>query len=126
MISPNGWDSWPSTIRSSYSSQWPSSTSSWRTEPVYGKGLRTLSLATLTALAAAGSLVFFYAPEDADQGISQEIFCGHVPMAIVALCGFVVCAIFAIKRLRSGERSWDMPSYVAMRLSIILGLGTLI
>jgi heme exporter protein C len=47
-------------------------------------------------------------------------------MAIVALCGFVVGAIFAIRHLRSGDRSWDMRSYVAIHLSIILGLGTLV
>ena len=93
---------------------------------MYGKGLRTLSIATLVALATASALIFFYAPEDADQGISQKIFYVHVPMAIVALCGFVVGAIFAIRHLRSGDRSWDMRSYVAIHLSIILGLGTLV
>jgi heme exporter protein C len=92
---------------------------------VYGKGLRTLSIATLVALATATALIFFYAPEDADQGISQKIFYVHVPMAIVALCGFVAGAVFAIRHLRSGDRSWDMRSYVAIHLSIILGVGTL-
>jgi heme exporter protein C len=47
-------------------------------------------------------------------------------MAIVALGGWVVGAIFAIRHLRSGDRSWDMRSYVAIHLSIILGLGTLV
>ena len=47
-------------------------------------------------------------------------------MAIVALCGFVVGGIFAIKHLRSGDRSWDLRSYVAIHLSIILGVGVLI
>jgi heme exporter protein C len=92
---------------------------------LYGKGLRTLSIATLVALATAAALIFFYAPEDADQGISQKIFYVHVPLAIVALCGFVTGAIFAIRHLRSGDRSWDMRSYVAIHLSIILGVGTL-
>ena len=31
----------------------------------------------------------------------------------------------AIKHLRSGDRSWDMRSYVAIHLSIILGFGVL-
>ena len=33
--------------------------------------------------------MFFYAPNDADQGFIQKIFYLHVPLAIVALCGFV-------------------------------------
>jgi heme exporter protein C len=73
----------------------------------------------------AFALVFFYAPLDADQGFVQKIFYVHVPMAIVALGGFVAGGIMAIKHLRSGDRSWDMRSYVAIHLSIILGFGVL-
>ncbi len=93
---------------------------------VYSKGLRPLSIATVVAVAAALVLVFFYAPEDADQGLIQKIFYIHVPMAIVALGGFVAGGIMAIKHLRTGDRSWDMRSYVAIHLSIILGAGVLI
>jgi heme exporter protein C len=35
-------------------------------------------------------------------------------------------AVFAVRHLRSGDRSWDMRSYVAIHQSIILGLGTLV
>jgi len=93
---------------------------------VYSKGLRPLSIATVVAIAVALALVFFYAPEDADQGLIQKIFYVHVPMAIVALGGFVAGAIMAIQHLRTGDRSWDMRSYVAIHLSIILGAGVLI
>jgi len=81
--------------------------------------------AVVTALAAF-ALVFFYAPNDADQGFIQKIFYIHVPMAIVALGGFVAGGLMAIKHLRSGDRSWDMRSYVAIHLSIILGLAVLV
>ena len=77
-------------------------------------------------ITAALALVFFYAPNDADQGFVQKIFYIHVPMAIVALCGFVAGGVFGIRHLRSGDRSWDMRSYVAIHLSIILGLAVLI
>ena len=63
---------------------------------MYGKGLRGLSIATAATLVSAFALVFFYAPLDADQGFVQKIFYVHVPMAIVALGGFVfggMCAI---------------------------------
>jgi heme exporter protein C len=93
---------------------------------MYGKGLRPLSLATALTLTTAYALVFFYAPNDADQGFVQKIFYVHVPMAIVALCGFVAAAVMAIMHLRTGERRWDVRSYVAIHLSLILGVGVLV
>jgi heme exporter protein C len=92
---------------------------------VYSKGLKPLSIATVVALTAALALVFFYAPNDADQGFVQKIFYVHVPMAIVSLCGFIAGGIMAIRHLRSGDPAWDMRSYVAIHLSIILGVGVL-
>jgi heme exporter protein C len=93
---------------------------------MYSKGLKPLAAASAVMLAAAFALVFFYAPNDADQGFVQKIFYVHVPMAIVALCGFVAGGIMAIRHLRSGDPSWDMRSYVAIHMSIILGLGVLV
>jgi len=93
---------------------------------LYGKRLGTLAWITAALVVAALALVFFYAPEDADQGIRQKIFYVHVPMAIVTLFGFIAGGIFAIKHLRSGDRSWDMRSYVAIHLSIMLAVGVLI
>jgi heme exporter protein C len=92
---------------------------------MYSKGLVPLAWASAVTLTVAFALVFFYAPLDADQGFVQKIFYVHVPMAIVALGGFVAGGIMAIMHLRSGDRSWDMRSYVAIHLSIILGFGVL-
>jgi heme exporter protein C len=92
---------------------------------VYSKGLKPLSIATVVMLTATLALVFFYAPNDGDQGFVQKIFYVHVPMAIVALCGFVAGGVMAIKHLRSRDPSWDMRSYVAIHMSIILGVGVL-
>jgi heme exporter protein C len=92
---------------------------------MYSKGFAPLAWATAVTLTVAFALVFFYAPLDADQGFVQKIFYVHVPMAIVALGGFVAGGIMAIKHLRSGDRSWDIRSYVAIHLSIILGVGVL-
>jgi heme exporter protein C len=97
-----------------------------RSTPLFGKGLRTLSIAAAVTLAAGFGLAFFYAPLDADQGIIQKIFYVHVPMAIVALGGFVAGGIMAIQHLRTGDRSWDMRSYVAIHMSIVLGVGVLV
>jgi heme exporter protein C len=93
---------------------------------LYGRGLRALSLATLATITVALALVFFYAPLDADQGFVQKIFYIHVPLAIVTLCGFILGGVFAIGHLRTGERRWDMRSYVAIHMSLIFGLGALI
>ena len=93
---------------------------------MYSKGLTPLSWATAVILTVAMALVFFYAPLDADQGFVQKIFYVHVPMAIVALGGFIAGGVFAIRHLRSGDRSWDMRSYVAIHVSIILGCGVLV
>jgi heme exporter protein C len=92
----------------------------------FGRGLRALSIASAVLITGAFALVFFYAPNDADQGFIQKIFYVHVPMAIVALCGFVVGGIYGIKHLRSGDRADDLRSYVAIHISLVLAVGVLI
>jgi heme exporter protein C len=93
---------------------------------LFGRGLKSLSIASLLLLSTAFGLVFFYAPNDADQGFIQKIFYLHVPLAIVALCGFVAGGIYGIRYLRSGDRSHDLRSYVAIHQSLILGVGALV
>ena len=93
---------------------------------MYGKGLRPLSSATVLAMATALSLVFFYAPIEAEQGFLQKIFYVHVPLAIVSLCGFVLGGLLAIAHLRTRDPRWDMRSYVVIHMSLIFGLATLI
>jgi len=91
-----------------------------------GSWLRALSLAAAAAMALALALVFFYAPLDAEQGFLQKIFYLHVPLAIVALGGFVLAALMAIMHLRSRDPVWDMRSYVAIHMSLIFAVVTLI
>src|SRR5436309_1767177 len=113
--SAHGWRCWGSTIWCSDWSDTPCSTSSSRIEdPMYGKGLRTLAITTVITLAVAFALVFFYAPLDADQGFIQKIFYLHVPLAIVALVGFVVGGVYAIRHLQTGDLRHDARSYVCI------------
>jgi heme exporter protein C len=93
---------------------------------LHGTHLRALSIATLVTMTAAFALAFFYAPMDADQGFMQKIFYVHVPMAMVALGGFVFGGIMAIQHLRTGDPRYDLRSYVAIHLSLILGVGVLL
>jgi len=88
--------------------------------------LRALSSAAVVTLTGAFALVFFYAPNDADQGFIQKIFYIHVPMAMVALGGFVAGGVCAIQHLRTRRSEWDLRSYVFIHLSLILGVGVLI
>jgi heme exporter protein C len=92
----------------------------------YGKGLRALTSATVAMIVIALTLVFFYAPLDSDQGFIQKIFYLHVPLAIISLCGFVVGGLLAIGHLRTGDRNWDMRSYVAIHMALIFGIAGLI
>ena len=93
---------------------------------MFGRGLKTLSILSVALVVGAFALVFFYAPNDADQGFVQKIFYLHVPLAIVALGGFVTGGVFGVRYLRTGDRGHDLRSYVAIHLSLILAVGALI
>ena len=92
----------------------------------YGRGLRGLSLAAAATITVALALTFFYAPLDANQGFIQKIFYIHVPLAITALCGFVFGGVLGAMYLRTGDRKWDIRSYVAIHMALIFGIGTLL
>ena len=92
----------------------------------YGKGLGGLSIAAIVTIGAALALAFFYAPLDANQGFIQKIFYIHVPLAIVTLCGLIFGALMAVQYLRTGDRRWDMRSYVAIHMALIFGIVGLI
>ncbi len=47
-----------------------------------------LSLAAPAVLTAGFALAFFWAPEDANQGLSQKIFYVHLPVALTAYACF--------------------------------------
>jgi hypothetical protein len=88
--------------------------------------LRRLAIATVVVMGAGYGLAFLYAPEDADQGFIQKIFYLHVPLATVALLGFIVAAIHAIRHLRTGDPKHDARSYVSIHISVIFGAGVLL
>ncbi len=88
--------------------------------------VRNIAILTALLLGVALALVFFYAPEDADQGFIQKIFYLHVPLAIIALGGFIVGGIHAIQHLRTGDPKHDARSYVAIHMSVIFGVAVLL
>ena len=88
--------------------------------------LRILSLATVALLCGGFALAAFHAPMDANEGFVQKIFYLHVPLALVALGGFVFGAVAAVQHLRSGDPRHDLRSYVAIHLSLVLGIAVLV
>jgi heme exporter protein C len=88
--------------------------------------LRALSISTVAAFCVSLSLVFFYAPIEAEEGFLQKIFYLHVPLAIVTLSGFMIGGLMAIAHLRTRDQRWDMRSYVTIHMSLIFGVGVLI
>jgi heme exporter protein C len=87
--------------------------------------LRTLAIVTVATLVAGYALAFFWAPLE-EEGFIQKIFYLHVPLAVIALLGFIVAAVHAIRHLRTGDPVHDARSYVSIHLSVILGTGALI
>jgi heme exporter protein C len=88
--------------------------------------LRALSISTVAAFCVSLSLVFFYAPIEAEEGFVQKIFYLHVPLAIVTLSGFVIGGLMAIAHLRTRDQRWDLRSYVMIHMSLIFGVAVLI
>jgi heme exporter protein C len=70
--------------------------------------------------------VFFYAPSDADQGLSQRIFYFHVPLALTAYACFAWGAWKALRYLRKRDERADLESYVAIHQGVIFGALTLL
>jgi heme exporter protein C len=96
------------------------------THAKFSRGLVPLSILSVVLVVGGFAMVFFYAPNEADQGFVQKIFYLHVPLAIVALVGFVAGGVYGIRFLRSGDRVHDLRSYVAIHISLILAVGALI
>jgi heme exporter protein C len=81
---------------------------------------------TAALFAVAISLIFFYAPNDPNQGLSQRIFYFHVPIALTAYTAFGWGAWKALLYLWRRRESADLESYVAIHLGVIFGSLTLL
>jgi len=71
-------------------------------------------------------LALLWAPEDADQGISQKIFYVHVPVALTAYACFGWAAWKALRLLWLGDERYDLESYTAVHMGTIFGVLTLV
>jgi len=82
--------------------------------------------AAVALLAASIGLIFFYAPDDTDQGFSQRIFYFHVPLALTSYVCFAWGAWKALRVLWKGDDEADLESYVAIHQGVIFGALTLV
>ena len=88
--------------------------------------LPSLAAAALVLVTTALALVFFVAPNDADQGFSQRIFYFHVPIAFTAYAAFGWGAWKALLHLWKRPEGADLESYVAIHQGLIFGCLVLI
>jgi heme exporter protein C len=80
-----------------------------------------LAAATAVLVTLALVLVFFVAPNDADQGFSQRIFYFHVSIAFTSYLCFGAGAWKALKHLWKRDPAADLESYVAVHQGVIFG-----
>ena len=88
--------------------------------------LPALAWSAVVVLGSAIALIFFYAPLDADQGLTQKIFYIHVPIALTAYAGFGWGAWKAFTHLRTRAPGADLESYAAIHQGVIFGALTLV
>jgi heme exporter protein C len=85
-----------------------------------------LSCAAAALVLLGLGLALLWAPEDADQGISQKIFYVHVPVALTAYACFGWGAWKALRLLWTGDERYDLESYTAVHMGTIFGVLTLV
>jgi heme exporter protein C len=88
---------------------------------IYRIPLPALAAASLVLVTTALALVFFVAPNDADQGFSQRIFYFHVSIAFTAYLCFGLGAWKALLHLWKRDPNADLESYVGIHQGVIFG-----
>jgi len=83
--------------------------------------LPVLAAVSLVLVTTALVLVFFVAPNDADQGFSQRIFYFHVSIAFTSYLCFGAGAWKALRHLWKRDPRADLESYVAVHQGVIFG-----
>ncbi len=91
-----------------------------------GRRLFIFNVVTAGLMLVALALVFWYAPQEREMGEVQRIFYFHVPSAWVSFLAFLVTAVAGIIYLRTGNRHWDMVSYVSVEIGLLFTVMTLV
>jgi heme exporter protein C len=83
--------------------------------------LPALAATCFVLVTLALGLVFFVAPNDADQGFRQRIFYFHVSIAFTSYLCFGAGAWKALRHLWKRDPHADLESYVAVHQGVIFG-----
>lgn len=85
-----------------------------------------LGVLALVGMSISIWMIFLYAPEDAVQGQPQRIFYFHVPIAWLAMLGFIVVAVGGIGYLITKDERWDWTARAAAEIGALFTTLTLI
>ena len=85
-----------------------------------------LGVLALVGMSLSIWMIFLYAPEDAVQGQPQRIFYFHVPIAWLAMLGFIVVAVGGIGYLITKDERWDWLARAAAEIGAVFATLTLI
>ena len=85
-----------------------------------------LAVVAVLLMLIAAVLIFFYAPEDYLQGVSQRIFYLHVSSAIAAFGSFGVVLVGSVVYLRNGSLTADRIARAAALVGVVLTTVTLV
>ena len=83
-------------------------------------------LAATILIPVSIALIFWWVPDDADQGFSQRIFYFHVPVALTTYACFAFAAVCAALHLTRRDPAWDLRSYVGIHVGTIFGTLVLV
>jgi heme exporter protein C len=85
-----------------------------------------LGILALVGMSISIWMIFLYAPEDAVQGQPQRIFYFHVPIAWLAMLGFIVVAAGGIGYLITKDERWDWAARAAAEIGALFTTLTLV
>ena len=94
--------------------------------PLFDKASALLALLTALAFGICLALVFFLAPVEATMGIVQKIFYMHVPAAMAAYAGFVICSVSSLIYLIRPHARWDAAAQSGAEVGVLFCLYVLI
>ena len=84
------------------------------------------ALLSIALVPVAIGLIFWWVPDDVDQGFSQRIFYFHVPVALATYACFGYGAVSAALYLWKHDPVWDLRSYVGIHVGTIFGTLVLV
>lgn len=90
------------------------------------KRLQVLDVVSILLVAAAFSMVVFYAPLEKTMGFVQKVFYFHVASAWVGMLSFIVAAVGGIAYLKTGRKKWDITSYASVEIGILFSIIAMI